>query len=238
MHPSIKLVSFDVWNTLLRLDIMFNSITRGIGSVLEKDVRTVEERILETYREIKSLWMFGEVDDWEVLEESQSILAEKLGSTVDDIKRGITRGIAALDLSRLPFPEVPKILTDLSRNFQSLCIIGNVTLWPGCYTRLIIEKLGLSKFFKAQLYSDELGVSKPDRRIFAEACRLCGVECAEAIHVGDNPKEDIGGALSAGMKAAYLVRSIQESRIVKELGLAIIPDLSSLPKAIELLTPD
>ena len=233
MRSQIKLISFDVWDTLLRLDPMVDALSRGIGNVINLDPEKVRKAIFETYREVKPLLLIGELEDWEVLEESQRMLAEKLNASLEEIRRGISRGIAELDVESLLFPDVRKSLKELSEKVHALCIIGNVTFWPGSFTRMIFEKLDLAKFFKVQLYSDEFGVAKPDKSIFLEACGLCEVEVGEALHVGDNPFEDIGGALSAGMRAALLRRDLNDVKFVDELAVAIIPSLESLPQILE-----
>jgi putative hydrolase of the HAD superfamily len=59
-----------------------------------------------------------------------------------------------------------------------------------------------------------------------------GVEPSRVAHVGDNVIEDVGGALSAGMKAIHIDRKRKNKTVLKELGLALI---SELPQVIEVL---
>jgi putative hydrolase of the HAD superfamily len=54
--------------------------------------------------------------------------------------------------------------------------------------------------------SAETGAAKPDPAIFARALELAGVSAAEALHVGDSPREDVEGARSAGIEAVLVVR--------------------------------
>ena len=49
--------------------------------------------------------------------------------------------------------------------------------------------------------SGELGVEKPDPRIFALACRALGVAAEDALHVGDSLRADVEGARAAGLRA-------------------------------------
>jgi len=236
MAARIKLISFDVWDTLLKIDPMFDALSRGIGEVLNLKPDEVRKSILKTYREVKPLLILGELEDWEFLEESQRMLAENLDSSLEEIRRGMARGVASLNPRDLLFPDVLSSLRILSEKTSALCIVGNATFWPGSFTRMIFEKLGLAKFFRAQLYSDEIGVAKPDRAIFLEACDLCEVDASEAIHVGDNPFEDVGGALSAGMKAALIRRDLKGVKLIEELGIAVIPGLDALPQILEPLS--
>ncbi|MFH2201903.1 MAG: HAD family hydrolase [Elusimicrobiota bacterium] len=50
------------------------------------------------------------------------------------------------------------------------------------------------RLFAARVTSEEVGVEKPDPRIYREACRRLGCRPAEALMVGDSWKDDILGA--------------------------------------------
>lgn len=67
-------------------------------------------------------------------------------------------------------------------------------------------KFGLAAFLEVRLFSSEVGVRKPNPRIFLEALGRLGVPPARALFVGDTPAEDIAGAVRAGMRAALVVR--------------------------------
>ena len=54
--------------------------------------------------------------------------------------------------------------------------------------------------FDVVVVSGDIGIYKPDRRIFDEAIRRAGVKNEEAMFVGDHPVNDIEGALSADMQ--------------------------------------
>lgn len=63
-------------------------------------------------------------------------------------------------------------------------------------------KFGLAAFLEVRLFSSEVGVRKPNPRIFLEALGRLGVPPARALFVGDTPAEDIAGAVRAGMHRA------------------------------------
>jgi FMN phosphatase YigB (HAD superfamily) len=68
------------------------------------------------------------------------------------------------------------------------------------------EKFGLAGLLQVRLFSSDVGVRKPDPRIFLEALRRLGVPPERALFVGDAPVEDIGGAAGVGMRTALVVR--------------------------------
>lgn len=69
-----------------------------------------------------------------------------------------------------------------------------------------IFNTGLDRYIQRLVVSDEIGVTKPDRRIFDYAIAETGANPADVIMVGDNPDADISGALNAGWKAVYYNR--------------------------------
>ncbi len=60
---------------------------------------------------------------------------------------------------------------------------------------------GLDRLITRTIVSDEIGIQKPDRRIFDYAVRETGAH--NPILVGDNPDADIRGAIDAGWKAIF-----------------------------------
>jgi len=57
------------------------------------------------------------------------------------------------------------------------------------------------------VFSDELGLRKPQPDIFNEALRLLDVKPKETIHIGDNPELDVVGAKAANIYVIYLKQS-------------------------------
>ena len=84
-------------------------------------------------------------------------------------------------------------------------ILGIISNWD---SRLIstLDSLELKDHFKFILPSAVVGSAKPDKKIFAEAIRLSGVEPHEACHIGDEVKTDFDGARNAGIHAILVDR--------------------------------
>ena len=70
--------------------------------------------------------------------------------------------------------------------------------------RAILETLGLARDLDFVLDSTEVGVEKPDPRIFRLALARADVTAAEAVYVGDLYSVDVLGARAAGMSAVLL----------------------------------
>jgi len=72
-----------------------------------------------------------------------------------------------------------------------------------------IVRLGLVPHLdkRAVFISDQLGISKPNPKIYALALRDLGLLAAEAMYVGDSPSHDITPPKSLGMKAVWARRA-------------------------------
>lgn len=99
------------------------------------------------------------------------------------------------------YPEVLEILEEL-RGRHQLAIISN---FDG-RLRMILEHLGISRYFATIVISSEVGADKPDALIYQRALELNGVAPEEALHVGDDPVRDWQGAAAAGIPTFKLAR--------------------------------
>lgn len=117
--------------------------------------------------------------------------------------------------------------------------VGVVTNAPGEIQRAKIAAVGLADLLPTLVAVDSLGVGKPDRRIFAEACRLIGTDPAATLYVGDELETDALGALEAGLRGVWLDRpgrrrggphEVTPERLerAREAGVTVITSLREL----------
>jgi putative hydrolase of the HAD superfamily len=99
------------------------------------------------------------------------------------------------------FPETAGVLEELGTRFD-LVVISN---FDG-RLRMILEQLGISKFFRQVFISSELGFDKPDPRIFRRALELSDCAADEVLHVGDDPERDWRASRAAGLHVYELHR--------------------------------
>jgi putative hydrolase of the HAD superfamily len=111
------------------------------------------------------------------------------------------------------YPEVVDVLEKLSRRFQ-LAVVSN---FDG-RLRMILEHLGISRFFEHVFVSSELGADKPTAEIFRRALRVVRLRPNEVLHVGDDPERDWKGASAAGLSIFKLDRKKNSLRdLLKQL---------------------
>ncbi len=121
---------------------------------------------------------------------ADAALAEELAR---DYGRRRATGIAL-------FPDALPLLAALRAAGVTLTLITN-----GLQSTHIerIALLGLEEHFDHTLISDAVGMAKPDPAIFHHALALAGCTADEAAMVGDNPVNDIAGALAVGITAFW-----------------------------------
>ncbi len=69
-----------------------------------------------------------------------------------------------------------------------------------------VQRLGLSERIQSLTISDEVGVRKPNIKVFTVACERTGVLPREALFVGDSIANDIVGANRVGMTSVLIDR--------------------------------
>jgi putative hydrolase of the HAD superfamily len=99
------------------------------------------------------------------------------------------------------YPEVVDVLEQLRDRFQ----LAGISNFDG-RLRLILQNLGISKYFVYLFISSEVGADKPNPEIFRRALKVMHLKEDEAIHVGDDPERDWKAAAEAGLSVFRLDR--------------------------------
>ena len=94
----------------------------------------------------------------------------------------------------------------------------------------------LHGLFDSELFSCDVGLRKPDPRIYLLACEQLGVEPAEALFVGDGANDELAGADRVGMRAVLIHRPAEEPQWD---GLRDWPGprITSIPEILEVVGP-
>ena len=103
--------------------------------------------------------------------------------------------------------------------------------------REIMARDGIDGFFQLWTISDEVGVDKPDPRIFDHALRQAGPG-SRCVFVGDRLDNDIVPAHRAGMRAIWMLRGeAPPEPTAEQLALADVSvhSLLELPELLERL---
>lgn len=120
-------------------------------------------------------------------------------------------------------------LAGLRASGLRLALVSNSGFSPGPVMRALLDDLGLSRYFSAQIYSDETGAWKPHPRMFDAAVAALGVAKTETAFVGDTPEADILGAQQAGLGLAVRVGAKNSDGVRAGLEL---PGVAGLVEAL------
>ncbi|ALM75848.1 HAD family hydrolase [Thermococcus barophilus] len=229
----MKLVSFDVWNTLLDINVMLEELTKALAELTKKDYKEVFEKVMEARGEIKELRKSKRGNPEKALEESQEILAKKLGCDIEIIKRVAAKATLRVD-ERIVIEGAIEGLKAAKEKDLIIITTGNVMFWPSAYTRLILERFGLADFIDRQFYSDELKAYKPMKEVFLKPLEYFGVKPEEALHIGDTYAEDFEGALNAGLWAVWINPDAEKVERIAERGF-VVRNAGELGEVLELI---
>lgn len=209
---TLDAVTFDYWNTLCYetdLDRRRELVADAWRGVLAEAGVAVEHEVLT------AAYDAARVEYWEAWHANRQytgtdaagrVLAaingdgsvDHLAGALLDAFHACSEGVDVI----APVEGVDDVLEAVKARGIRVGIICDVGLMASPYLRRHLERLGLLRFFDHWSFSDEVGVYKPDRRIFDHALAgLGGVAPARAAHVGDRRRTDVAGAAGSGMRA-------------------------------------
>jgi len=224
----IKLVTFDLWETLLLEKDGWNlrrtdARSSNLVQVLDKfGVRVSAEQIASAFEELTS-WLVGIWDmnkDVTHLDQIRFIIKALSKDSITIKEEWIDKLSSAyvsafFDVPPYLNPDAVRVLQWLKDQKKLIGVICNVGLTPGFGLRRFLAREGVAKYFDLTLFSDEVGIRKPNCKIFQTAAQKLQVKPHESVHIGDNLKNDIWGAKNAGFKAIYLSTDVGRDRIAE-----------------------
>lgn len=201
-------VTFDCWNTLLyeadwkaahglRVDEL-KTAAREAGCDVSREAarRAFDiawERHMESWREgvatgahDVALWSLAELG----LSNPQPAAFGHLIQLFEEMSH--SGRVLALEGAR-------QTLIALVRTGISCALVCDTGLTPGRVVRRHLETHGLLAPLTVQVFSDEVGVPKPDPRVFRAALDALDAEPEHTVHVGDLRRTDVAGARALGM---------------------------------------
>jgi putative hydrolase of the HAD superfamily len=217
-------VTFDCWNTLLREEDWEEAHRRRADALFhaarETGARIAPEQAAATFdrawQRHVDLWIEGvasgarDVAGWAM----QELGALTHGATFELL---VARFEHASHSSRVvPVAGAVETVQRLWRAGVPCALVCDTGLTPGRVVREHLARLGMIPALRAQLFSDEVGVPKPNQRIFHAALGALGVGAAGAVHVGDLRRTDVAGARGVGMVSVRLAAAYDDASALPE----------------------
>jgi len=149
---------------------------------------------------------------------------ETFGEQFDAFFDEVFRHFAKPEAWRI-YEDVTPMLARLNQAGIPCAVVSN---WDSRLP-LLLERLGLLRYFACVVTSAEIGCAKPDPRIFAAAVARLNVAPERTLHIGDSAVDDAAGAHGAGLRPVLIDR---EARYTGEYPR--LTTLTELPNALGL----
>ncbi len=173
--------------------------------------------------------------------ERWSRAAERYTSPVRDVLAGVGVPDAALDdvmSYRAEF--VRTCLVPREGAVETLGLLRGRGLKVGLITvctedvELLWPESQFAGLFDAEIFSNAIGLSKPDPRIYLACCEQLGVDPHEAVFVGDGANDELAGAQRVGL-VPVLIHKAGEDPVWREVRTWDGLRVTSIPEVLEVL---
>lgn len=197
MESKTKAVVFDLYGTLLYLT---NETKPYVRLFLDLGLQTPEE-----FRKARRIAM---TEDFNNLNSLAGRISPK--SDIDKTyQKDVEKEIASAKLYR----ESKTVLEELKRRNLKLGLISNLA---SPYKEPFFD-LGLDLYFDKVIFSCEVGLRKPDLRIYNLMIKSMGINPEKILMVGDKVHADVEGSRLAGMNAVHLNRNKESEKSIRTL---------------------
>jgi putative hydrolase of the HAD superfamily len=210
----LRALTFDYWDTLYEGGALPERVAlrrTAVGALLGAYGRALPEeqlRVLyeESGREAERWW--SEQQRGYSTNDRLRWILERAEVTPRDGCEHVSAAADAVDNALLILPPAMlsgawRTLRTLARHF-ALAVVSDTGFASGRAQDRLLEKDGARDFFAATIYSMDIGHAKPRPEIFRAAVDTLGVAPHQILHIGDNERTDVRGALDAGLRAIRL----------------------------------
>ena len=210
----LQALTLDFWDTLYegtppptRKDIRRDALARlfeAVGRPLDYDELLALDRACATEAE---RWWREDARGYTAADRIRWMLARHGIDRPDDCEL-VGAAVAAVDEALIADP--PPLLDGAADAVRSLAellplaIVSDTGFASGVAQDRLLERDGILQFFPVRAYSCDIGHAKPRPEPFLAAATGLRVEPNAILHVGDNERTDVGGALALGMRAIRL----------------------------------
>jgi len=231
MTPPLA-VTFDFWNTLFwPNEAVQRARARRLAPWLRASEEAVHSALVDGFARHSAEWRAGRC--WGTRDLAEALLdrfpTDGRHARTDELAELIEISGAGVD--ERPVEGSLEVVEQLRRAGVRLGIISDTGFSPGSVLRGFLSRAGLLHRFEpaALTFSDEVGVPKPNPRIFRAALGALGVEPSQAVHVGDLRATDVAGARAAGMRSVRFMGCHNDGSAGPEADIVIsrLTDLST-----------
>ena len=212
-YSNYKHLSFDLWLTLIKSNPEF----KKKRNLLFQDFFEVDctiEKVTEVVRYYDILCNnINEktglnIDTFEIYYLILNALNVKINDVEIEKLSGFYKETESLFMKFKPdliYPKIQLLFQEIVEQEKTISILSNTAFIKGVTLRKLMSYYELENYFSFQIYSDETGFSKPNKKIFQlvfnEIKSFKSLEKKEVLHIGDNKIADYNGAIKFGFDA-------------------------------------
>ncbi len=229
---SLRLVTFDLDNTLWDVDTVIRRAEQTLRSWLRENVPEVValyegEGIAHIRRQVMA-------EHPELLHDLSRLRTEIIRRAIEATGRSGPESRALAHQAFDVFYEGRHQVHYFEHALEVLEeLAGSYTLAALTNGNADFKRLGLDRFFSFGYCSADVGASKPAPDMFQAALKQAGVEPHLALHVGDHLHDDIHGAGSVGMHTVWVNLAEEEPEEMPTEPTTSVTSLDQLPDEID-----
>lgn len=239
-HVAFEGVTFDLWNTLLVSEPGGIEVRQlAWQKVIDERNLSISSDLLLSVLEMLPVrfdveWRAGrQYTAKEALEDAFNVFGEKITDEDREVfSETFDQASFALKVDVIEGAE--EVLAYLAGKGIKTAIVSDTSLSAGRHLRFFLTEFGIAPYVTYFAFSDEVGVYKPDSKIFMKALGGMGdVRPFKAAHVGDLKRTDVVGARNIGMTSVRFrgANDDQEDELEADF---VIDHLSELPSMLNL----
>ena len=209
MFKDIKTVFIDLDDSIWDFSANSKVAMRKVYDKYGLEAQCPYERFMSCYMEhnarLWDLYHHGKITKEFLKSERFRISFEECGITFDDPELPVRFDYDYLET----IVTCEKVVEGAHELLQFLKERWDVNVLSNGFKNLQYRKLqsgGLDKYISQLVLSDDIGVTKPDKRFFDYALEVVKGEPSTTLMIGDNYDADILGAHNAGWKTIFLNR--------------------------------
>lgn len=209
--PKLKAILFDIDDTLFSTTEFARKARRNaVQAMIKAGLDLPEDLVLRELDEVLSEFTSNYEHHFDKL--LQRLRPSSLERTNPALI--VAAGVCAYHDTKFrelhPFDDIVPLLADLKRAGVTLGVITHG--WTVKQAEKLV-RLGLVPYLdpKAIFISDQIGISKPNPKLYLVALKDLGLDASEVMYVGDSPEHDVAPPKKLGMVTVWAKRAARHS---------------------------
>jgi len=208
---ALDAIFFDLDDTLFPTTAFTRRARRNaVKAMVEAGLDLPEEEVYRELQEVIVEFTSNYTNHYDqLLKRLRSSVRKDVNQAVI-VAAGVTAYHDTKFLEIAPYEDAPSLLADLK---AAGLLVGIITHGWTVKQAEKLQRLGLIPHLdpRAIFISEQLGISKPNPKLYSTALHTLGLEASRTMYVGDNPGHDIAPPRSLGMIACWASRGAKHT---------------------------